>query len=100
MGQSRPTKTKRLTREDWANAALKAISKQGLSGVAVEPIAKELGVTKGSFYWHFENREGLIDAVVEFWKRKNTEASRLAVRDASSLEKGIFYYFEIHLRFS
>jgi AcrR family transcriptional regulator len=68
MGQSRPTKTKRLTREDWANAALKAISKQGLSGVAVEPIAKELGVTKGSFYWHFKTRNELIEAAVEHWE--------------------------------
>ena len=61
------TKT-RLTREDWANAALRAIAREGLRAVAVEPMAKRLGVTKGSFYWHFKTRADLIQAAVELWE--------------------------------
>ncbi len=36
--------------------------------MAVEPLARELGVTKGSFYWHFENRDALIAAALQAWE--------------------------------
>jgi AcrR family transcriptional regulator len=42
-----------LRREDWARAALEAFSRGGLPAIAVAPLARRLGVTKGSFYWHF-----------------------------------------------
>jgi AcrR family transcriptional regulator len=57
----------RLGREDWADAALDAIGRGGVVAVAVEPIAAALGVTKGSFYWHFANRRELVDAALERW---------------------------------
>lgn len=41
-----------------------------MSAVAVEPIAKQLGATKGSFYWHFRNRAELVEAVAELWERR------------------------------
>ena len=50
------TDKKTLTAEDWARAALEAIAEDGVTAVAVEPLARSLGVTKGSFYWHFANR--------------------------------------------
>ncbi|WP_017582630.1 TetR/AcrR family transcriptional regulator [Nocardiopsis valliformis] len=65
---------KRLTAEDWARAAMAAISEGGLSAVAVEPIAARLGATKGSFYWHFANRDALIAAALDLWEREHTEA--------------------------
>jgi len=58
-----------LDRERWEEAALVALERGGLSAVAVEPLARELGVTKGSFYWHFKNREALIAATVARWER-------------------------------
>ena len=61
-----------LSVEAWANAALDAIASGGLDAVAVEPLARKLGVTKGSFYWHFENREALIRAALELWERQET----------------------------
>jgi len=61
----RPT---RLSALDWANAALDVIASEGVAAVAVEPLARRLGVTKGSFYWHFKDRQDLLDAVVEVWK--------------------------------
>jgi AcrR family transcriptional regulator len=42
--------------------------------VAVEPIAAELGATKGSFYWHFKNRDALVLAALDEWERRLTEA--------------------------
>ena len=47
----------RLSADDWAQAALEQIAEQGVAAVAVEPLARRLGVTKGSFYWHFPSRE-------------------------------------------
>ncbi|MFE7777865.1 TetR/AcrR family transcriptional regulator [Streptomyces sp. NPDC057445] len=58
----------RLTAQDWAEAALTAIGERGLAAVAVEPLAARLGTTKGSFYWHFPNREALIEAALARWE--------------------------------
>lgn len=61
-------KKKSLNPEDWELAALEVISHQGVGAVAVEPLAKALGVTKGSFYWHFGNREDLIKSALLRWR--------------------------------
>ncbi len=66
-------KTERLGRDEWAEAALGALAEHGPSGVAVEPIARSLGVTKGSFYWHFETREDLLLAAAQRWELTRTE---------------------------
>lgn len=65
---------RRLTRHDWAEAALRAIAAGGIEAVAVEPIAAKLGTTKGSFYWHFKNRDSLVEAALELWERRRTDA--------------------------
>jgi len=64
----------RLTRDDWAAAALEAIGRGGIAAVAVEPLAVGLGATKGSFYWHFRNREALVEAALSLWEREHTDA--------------------------
>jgi AcrR family transcriptional regulator len=64
---------RRLTADDWARAALTAIGEGGLSAVAVEPLASRLGATKGSFYWHFANRDALIAAALERWDAAYTD---------------------------
>jgi AcrR family transcriptional regulator len=61
-----------LTREDWTHAALGAIGEGGVNAVAVERLAKTLGASRGSFYWHFRDRADLIDAALELWARENT----------------------------
>lgn len=50
-------------------AATNLIARDGVQAVAVEPLAQALGVTKGSFYWHFRNRDELIHAVLEAWEQ-------------------------------
>ncbi|GGK33491.1 TetR family transcriptional regulator [Pilimelia terevasa] len=64
----------RLTADDWAGAALDAIGRGGLAAVAVEPLAARLGATKGSFYWHFANRDALVAAALRRWEDGHTEA--------------------------
>jgi AcrR family transcriptional regulator len=66
-----PEKT-RLSREQWIEAALGALTEGGVGAVAVEPLAARLGVTKGSFYWHFRNRDELLAAALAEWERKGT----------------------------
>ncbi|MFT4248979.1 MAG: TetR/AcrR family transcriptional regulator [Pseudomonas sp.] len=66
-------RTARLSAEDWAQAALDLIAEQGVSAVAVEPLARRLGVTKGSFYWHFPSRDALLQAALERWEQFEQE---------------------------
>jgi AcrR family transcriptional regulator len=61
-----------LSREDWTAAALDALAEVGLSAVAIDPLARRLGTTKGSFYWHFSSRDELIAATLELWERRDT----------------------------
>lgn len=62
----------RLDRERWIFAAQQALGRGGLRAVAVEPLAKSLGVTKGSFYWHFANRRALVDALLDAFETRAT----------------------------
>src|SRR6185437_12896713 len=65
---SKPERT-RLSAEDWEVAALDLIAEQGVGALAVEALARQLGVTKGSFYWHFRTREALLNAALERWEQ-------------------------------
>lgn len=67
-----PTRSTRMARSDWVEAALSAIRQGGLSAVVVETLAERLGTTKGSFYWHFHDREDLILAALELWELRMT----------------------------
>jgi AcrR family transcriptional regulator len=62
-----------LSAADWTEAALRALGRGGLAAVAVEPLAKSLGTTKGSFYWHFADRNALLQATLELWERRDTD---------------------------
>ena len=64
---------KRLSAQDWTVAALEAIAVGGVAAVAVEPLAAQLGATKGSFYWHFPGRDALLEAALRHWERVETE---------------------------
>jgi AcrR family transcriptional regulator len=63
----------RLSADDWQQAALDALSEGGLQGIAIEALAKRLGVTKGSFYWHFASRDALIESALELWESQEQE---------------------------
>ncbi len=57
-----------LDRNNWVEAAIDVLAKEGVTGLRVEVLAKRCGVTKGSFYWHFKDRQDLLEAVLERWK--------------------------------
>ena len=68
-----PEKTT-LTAADWERAALDLIAEKGLAGLGVEPLARRLGITKGSFYWHFPTRDQLLEQALDRWERQDTES--------------------------
>jgi AcrR family transcriptional regulator len=69
--------TPTLTASDWAEAALHLIAEKGLGALTVGALAERLGVTKGSFYWHFSGRAALLAATLDRWEqRTTTEAIR------------------------
>jgi AcrR family transcriptional regulator len=59
-----------LTREDWFVAAIGALRRGGVDGVRVEALARDLGVTRGSFYWHFGDRQELLDMILARWEEE------------------------------
>jgi AcrR family transcriptional regulator len=65
-------KTTRLAREDWLQAALMAFEEKGIQGVKADSLARYLGVTRGSFYWHFKDVAQLMQAVVRQWQNEQT----------------------------
>ena len=64
----------RLSADDWITAGLEVLVESGEAAVKILPIAKRLGVTRGSFYWHFASREALLGRLLDAWERKNTRA--------------------------
>jgi AcrR family transcriptional regulator len=58
---------------DWIKAAGRRLASGGIAAVAVEPLARDLSVTKGSFYWHFRDRAALLKALLADWEAGSTE---------------------------
>lgn len=63
----------RLSRADWVEGATAVLAEDGLFGVSIDRLATHLGVTKGSFYAHFESRDELIAAVLERFHSLDTD---------------------------
>ncbi|MCB1907978.1 MAG: TetR/AcrR family transcriptional regulator [Rhodocyclaceae bacterium] len=57
-----------LDRAAWIEQAFDVLAQDGVAGLRVEVLAKKLKVTKGSFYWHFKDRQDLLDGVLEAWR--------------------------------
>jgi AcrR family transcriptional regulator len=85
-----------LTRQDWIDRGLEVLAKSGVEAVRVEPLAKLMGVTKGSFYWHFKNREDLLEAIVQDWIafQTNSIIDRVEHIDSDATSK-LRYLFEL-----
>lgn len=65
---------KRLTREDWIAAARKVLVKSGVEGVKIDRLTHDTRATRGSFYWHFTDRDDLLKALLHDWEAANNLA--------------------------
>ena len=87
-------KSKRLSREDWLEAALEVLKSEGVGKVNIVRIARDLGVTSGSFYWHFKDRNDLLRSLLDFWVRSQTDAILEKVDQGAPSER-LFNLMEI-----
>jgi AcrR family transcriptional regulator len=57
----------------WIEAGLQALAAGGPDAVRIDPLARSLGITRGSFYWHFTDRDALLTALLDAWQRAATD---------------------------
>lgn len=77
----------RLNRDDWLDAAFKAVVEGGFDAARVLVLADKLGVTRGSFYWHFTDHAELISALLVRWQARELESGRsLAIELSGSAQ--------------
>ncbi|WP_227979000.1 TetR/AcrR family transcriptional regulator [Nocardia spumae] len=82
--------TTRLSYEDWVNGALDLLAREGVTAIRIPRLCQDLGVTKGSFYWHFDDLEQLMAAMADRWGETQSEAVRaLAALDSIPVEARI-----------
>jgi len=72
----------RLTRDDWLAAGLSALCEGGPGALGAEPLARRMGATKGSFYWHFEDVPAFHAALLALWQAE-AEATLLGIDGAT-----------------
>lgn len=79
-----------LTRADWLEAAIRLFMQEGVEAVRITRLAQVMAVTRGSFYWHFKDRDDLLDGLVGFWEQKNMRSTMLALENVDNLQDGMF----------
>lgn len=72
---------KPLNREVWVAAARRILVAEGIDQVKIQRLAADLRVTRGSFYWHFRDREHLLDELLALWRQTNTAAIVRTITD-------------------
>src|SRR6202023_1045555 len=66
--------TRRLTARDWIACGLATLAREGADALKADVLARKLGVSRGSFYWHFADLDAFHARVIERWKKVATEA--------------------------
>ncbi|MEC8195729.1 MAG: TetR/AcrR family transcriptional regulator [Pseudomonadota bacterium] len=82
----------------WLEAAYDMLTESGVDAVKIMPLAKRLGVSRTSFYWHFKDRDELLEAMIHRWEQKNT--GNLVARTeayAESIAEALFNLFDCWL---
>jgi AcrR family transcriptional regulator len=63
----------RISKDQWLQAAMELFSKEGEKGVRIEKLARQIGVAKAGFYWHFRDRDDLLEHMLAYWAHEFTE---------------------------
>jgi Transcriptional regulator len=72
--RKRPEAPATLDVAAWIDAAMDMLAEGGVDAVRIDPLAKRLGVTRGSFYWHFKDRDALHQAMLKQWRKRASYA--------------------------
>lgn len=70
------SRTPRLSYDDWVDGALALLAREGVGAIRIPRLCSELGVTKGSFYWHFDDIRQLMEAMADRWSAVQADAVR------------------------
>ena len=62
-----------VTKAKWLQAAIEHLSKKSANALSIEDLAANLGVAKSGFYWHFKNRDSLLEELLQYWNQEITE---------------------------
>ena len=74
INRNRNTKiSKRLGREEWLSRSLEVLSREGKAKLRIDALTNSLGITKGSFYWHFKDRADFVKSLAQYWAKNSTE---------------------------
>jgi AcrR family transcriptional regulator len=65
--------TDQLSAKDWLNQGLKTLAERGFTALKAEPLAKAMGVSRGSFYWHFADIGAFHAAILDHWREVAAE---------------------------
>lgn len=96
--RSESIKTARLSKNIWLKHTLGKIGDVGVAAIQIESLARELKVTKGSFYWHFKDRDSLLSETLKYWYNSATIAIGLAgKRDFNAPRDRLRYFFTLAL---
>jgi len=76
--------TDQLSVQDWLDRGLKTLATQGFSALKAEPLAKAMGVSRGSFYWHFADIDAFHAAILKAWREVAAEAIISDIEAASA----------------
>lgn len=90
------TKKRRLCAQDWIELALTEIETVGVKGLRVNTLCERSGITKGSFYSHFNDKDDLLRRVIEYWSVEQPKIilARLDAYQGTGLEK-LDYFTEL-----
>ena len=85
----------RSTREDWLNLALQTLIRDGIDRVKIQIMARQLNVSRSSFYWYFKSPQDLYGQMLDHWLAKNTgPIIQRAIRPAATICEAILNVFE------
>jgi len=66
------SKSKRVSKAQWLDTALEVLETEGVENVRVEKLARQLGIAKSGFYWHFKDRQDLLKQLLDYWAHEFT----------------------------
>ena len=98
VSSNRSTKRAKLSKHIWLRHTLVKIGEVGIANIQIESLARDLQVTKGSFYWHFKDRDSLLSETLAYWYNSATKAiGRVGKRDFDDPLKRLEYLYALAL---